>query len=430
MIYPRLHLDKESRSLAELSNKSSRAVGLYRYAADLSTSIWMFSYRFEWAAGQYGPVLRWWRGEPLPYEVLAHIAAGLPVVAHNAAFERIMWNTVMPRQSGWGDMLPLMTIKQMDCTAARARAIGLPGDLERAAKVVNAPVQKNSAGSEYMRKMMKPRSVAFSSEACGHRYWAGTPATRVITDTFDRTELQIGDNPADVMYLTWWYDLNLRNGLANYCDDDILAECGVDVVVPALSDSERETWELDQVINDRGVMIDAPFVQGLIKLVETAVAKANRRMWTLTNGKVKKCTDHGAVRKWLAERNIKAHVIVDGELRESVGKGVTDELLENAGNDAVAREVIQLHNASSKSSTAKFNRALLAIAEDRRARGQFVYHQASQTARWAGQIIQLQNLVRIDEDRDLPTIRVIVDIVENFDTATAFEMIGVLGVVQ
>lgn len=422
MIYPRLHLDKETRSVIDL-----KAVGLYRYATDPTTSIWMFSYRFEYGPGKYGPVLRWWRDEALPANVVAHVAAGLPVVAHNANFERQVWNNTMPVLSGWGVLLPTLEIEQMDCTMARARCLGLPGDLERAAKVVNAPVQKNKAGAEIMKKMMKPRALTFSDHATGVAYHSGESVVTCLVDDFDISSYQIGNH--GVMTATWWYDLSMRRDLSIYCDDDILAECGVDVVVPALSDSERATWILDQQINDRGVMIDKPFVQQLIQIVEIAMKKANHEMWTLTGGKVKRCSEHGAVKAWLEARGIAVWIPNDeGELRTTVAKGATEDLVSLAKgmNDTVAQRVIELHNASSKASTAKFKKALAQIGSDWRARGQFSYYVASQTGRWAGAGIQLQNLVRIDEDRDLPTIRVIVEIVTNWSAQQAYDMVGMI----
>lgn len=412
--YPRLHLDKETGSLSEL-----RTVGLHRYAVDPTTRVWMFAYRFEYSKGNFGPTLTWWRDEPLPNEVLAHIAAGGTVVAHNAAFERIVWHSVMPSQTGWHELLPLMSIGQMDCTMARARAIGLPADLERAALVVKAPVQKDKAGGdEYMKKMMKPRNVSFTTERAGRNYWSGTPAMPIY-DAMDVSRYQIGDDPLDVMTLEWNYSLANRAGLIAYCKDDVLAECGVDTVVPHLSESERELWELDQKINDKGVMIDVPFVSRLIDIVDIAVKNANARMWTLTGGQVKKVTEAAKLRAWLNSRGIEC---------ESIGKGEIDNLIATSRTkgDKDAEEAIALRNAASKSSTAKFKRALACIGADWRVRGQFVYHAAT-PGRWAGATVQLQNLVRVDEERDLPTIRRIVDIVETFDDArTSIDMITAL----
>lgn len=421
MDYPRLHLDWESRSAKELSNKSSKAVGLYRYAIDETTSIWMASYRFEYAKQFYGPVKRWWRDEPFPVELIDHVAASLPVVAHHAQFERVMWNFCLPRQV---PHRPVMTIEQMDCTAARCKVMGLPSDLERAAMVVNAPVQKDTTGGGTMLEMAKPRSIVFSNEAAGLAYYAGD-WVECLHDGLDVSRYCIGFTGE--MTITWWYDRTRRERLSLYCDDDVYAECGVDVVVPYLTPSERETWELDQRINDRGVMLDKTFIERLIAIVELAVARANRQMWTLTAGKIKKCTEHKRVAMWLAERGIRIQTPDDDD-KLSVAKGATEELvaLSKTQGDEIAQKVIELHNAASKSSTAKFRRALQAMMEDKRGRGMFVYHKASQTGRWASEVIQLQNLVRIDEDRDLPTIRVIVDIVMTFDTETAFDLIGVL----
>lgn len=363
----------------------------------------MAAYRFD-----DGPVKTWWRDEPFPDDLRVHAGIGGTIVAHSAPFERTMWNVVLRRQVSTA--LPPLTIAQMDCTQARARAIGLPADLERAAKVTGAAHQKDTAGGNNMLEMASPQETTFSSVSAAHAYWAGAPAL-VIQDDLAISRYQIGTNIDDVMTLHWLYDDARRAKQTSYCVTDVLAECGVDLVVPHLSPSERALWGLDQKINDRGVMVDAPFIERLVQIVDIAARNANRHMWTLTNGAVKKCTENAKFKKWLNDQGVEC---------DSVKKGDADELIATSrqiGKPHVA-EAIALRNAASKSSTAKFKRALACMGADRRIRGQFVYHAAS-PGRWAGATVQLQNLVRVDEERELPTIRHIVAIVEAFDNPQA-----------
>lgn len=142
-----LHLDFETRGVIDL-----KKVGAHRYAEDPHTSIILGRYCFE--VGQdYGDV-RGWEGELPPDEVVDHVAAGGMVVAHNAAFERSIWNARILPLTG----VPLF-IDQMDCTQARGVAAGLPASLEALGSAVRAPITKDKDGHRVMMKLCKPKKV-------------------------------------------------------------------------------------------------------------------------------------------------------------------------------------------------------------------------------------------------------------------------------
>lgn len=396
----RLHLDFETRSLIDLP-----VSGLYFYARSLTTGIWMFAYRF----GETGPVQRWWRDQPIPDEVITHVLAGGTIVAHNAGFERIIWNEVLRREY---PALPEMQIAQMDCTMARCLAVGLPGDLERAAKVVNAPVQKNMTGSATMKKMSKPRNVSYSSAEAAAAYTASARLT-ILNDGLDSSTYMIGDRYDHTLRLDWWYDVMLRATQDAYCADDVEAETGVDLVVPHLSDSERDLWRLNEKINDRGIPFDVELIRKVRGTVDLAMSLANRRMWTITGGAVKKVTEHAKLKGWLNARKIEC---------TSVGKGVTEELLAAASADPLATEAIELHNAASKGSTAKMKKAQSVMNADHRIRGVFRYHGAG-PGRFTAHVWQAHNLVRVDEEAELPTVREIIKILDRFEPDVASSVV-------
>lgn len=406
---PKLHLDFETRSLLKLGRGG---VGLYRYAEHLTTSIWCFAYRF----GLEGPVSIWWRDEPLPTEVVEHVRAGGTIVAHNAGFERRIWNVVLNRMMN--GHLPQLEIGQMDCTAARARALGLPGDLERAAKVVRAPHQKDVAGGNVMKKMAAPRSVSFVDAGAA----AGWP-NNILFVIEDTLEHSLYMTPGGIARIDWNYDAALRTAQTEYCKTDVLAETGVDTVTTPLSDRERRIWQLNERINDRGFPLDLPLVDKVQAVVDTTSKRANRRIWTITNGAVKKCSDHGALKKWLEGRGIKAYVLKNGEYKQSVGKGVTEDLLTAATNDPLAREAIDLHSATARVAYAsKIGKARTVINSDGHLRGVFQYHTAP-TGRFSAVNWQAHNLMRVDEEMELPTLRELIKICERFDADLATDVI-------
>lgn len=405
----RLHLDFETRSAAKFGKGG---VGLYRYAEHPTTGIWCFA----WWFGD-GPVSIWWRDEPLPLEVIEHVRSGGAVVAHNAPFERRIWNIVLYRMCN--GYLPLLAIEQMDCTMARALAMGLPDDLAKAAMVVRAPHQKDASGKTNMEQMAAPRSIEFSRDTAAQLYAEGALLT-TIDDHLEYSRYRVGGLWEDVMTIRWWYDADRRAIHTSYCKTDVLAEHGVDVVVPALSPSELDLWRLNEKINDRGFPIDVPLMKKVRDVVNGSLGASNRRMWTLTNGAVKKCTEHARLKDWLEKRGIKAFLLKGGELKQSVGKGVTGELIAMAGNDLVAKEAIELHNGASEARASKMVKALEVKNNDDRIRGCFRYHKAG-PGRFAATIWQAHNLVRVDEDSELPTVRVLAAALEKFDTATAIE---------
>ena len=340
-------LDFETASAAEL-----RRVGLYRYAEDPSTRIWLFSYRFG-----KEPVQRWRPGDAAPERLLSHIQRGGTVGAFNANFERQIWNNVLRRHEG---LWPRLEIAQLDDTMARALAIHLPADLDTLAVVLGLKENKDSDGSALMRKMAKPRKIHADGS------------------------------------VTWWDSPENLERLGAYCDQDVIVEGAVDEVLPPLSADERELWELDQRINDRGISIDLNTVEHCVAVLEVAQARANARMAALTNGAVAKCSEARRIVEWLKTRGIPA---------ESIAKDEHKDLLRWAdmfGDDA-AKEVIELRAEAGKSSTAKFSRMQEVVCADGRARGLLAYHRAS-TGRWGGALLQPQNLPRCDEETELPDV--------------------------
>ena len=334
------HIDLETRSAVDL-----KKTGADRYARDLSTEIICMSWRFD-----EGPVRRWKPGETFPGDLLAHIWKMGKIVAHNAMFERVIWNYTLPRHV---KNTPKIEPEQQICTMARAYALALPPSLDGVGQALGLATQKDRDGHRLMMKMCKPRSV----------------------------------DP-----VVWWDGPEDIARLQSYCDQDVEVETLVDKTLPPLSPSEQALWVLDQAVNDRGVQIDIPMVTRALSVVEVAMKQADRKMWEITDGAVKRITETGKLVAWLNSRGIEC---------ESVAKGETDELVAAAAiyEDRVALGAIELRK-SAKSSTAKFKAMLHAAAEDNRVRGTLQYHGAA-TGRWAGRLIQPQNFPRVDAERDL-----------------------------
>jgi len=349
----RAHGDFETGSPVDL-----KSAGVHRYAEHPQTRVWCLS----WSLG-HKLVFRWRPGWPDPVPLLNHIQSGGTFVAHNAIFERTIWamlrRTIVPH---W----PELRIEQMDCTLSRALASGLPGGLDDLAKVLNLPFQKDMEGYNLMRKMMRPRKI-MEDGTC-----------------------------------IWWDSPENIERLMAYCDRDVLTEESADEVLMPLSPHEREVWELDQRINDRGIGVDEVMVNMAADVIVLAKREADKRMRLLTGGKlvngeveggaVKRCTEVGKIVQWINDQGVAC---------ESMRKGDHYELLlmaDYAGRKDI-REVIELRQEAAKTSVAKYDKTNDCVCEDGSLRGLLQYHGAG-PGRWAGRLVQPQNYPRVDAEKE------------------------------
>lgn len=338
-------IDFETRSTTDLKKS-----GVHRYSEDPNTWPWLLSWRID----KYGPMNRWHPGDPDPVALLDLIRQRRPrsIKAHNAAFERTIWNNVViPRICPhW----PRIEIEQQDCSLARAAAIDHPQGLDMLAKVVGAPHQKDLEGAALMKKMMRPRR----------------------------------QNPDGS--ITWWDERENVARLGDYCDGDVYAEEDVDERIPPLTDSEYKVWCLDQRINERGVHFDTKAIMRCQELVTLCKKMADATMRHVTNRAVPKCSSVKDIIAFLNARGIEC---------TTLQKGDQDDLMYIADlrGDVAARQAVELRRAASKTSTAKYSAILLCQSEDGCVRFLLQYHGAG-PGRWAGRLVQPQNFPRVDEE--------------------------------
>lgn len=339
------HIDFETRSPTDL-----RKSGAYRYAEDPNTGTWCMS----WRIGVDGPVNRWHPGDPDPQPLLNHVASGGTVVAHNAAFERAIWNRVV--RVRYAPHWPKLWLQQQDCTMARAAAVAHPQKLDTLCRVAGADHVKDQEGAALMMKMARPRG------------W---------------------NNDGTII---WWDSEENKQRLGEYCDTDVLTESSVDEKIPPLTDSEKQVWMFDQTINDRGINIDVQAAAQCAELVEFAKKKADSLMRRITSRQVPRCSNDAKMVAWINSHGLDF---------DTVKKGVTDDIIFMAGlkKKQEVIDAIKLRAASKKTSTAKYKAMLACVCEDGRIRGLLNYHGAS-TGRWAGRLVQPQNFPRVDYDME------------------------------
>ena len=386
------HIDFETASACDL-----KACGVVVYSKDPTTRVWCMA----WRIGK-GPVSLWTPFAPPPSALLEHIRNGGRVIAHNDAFELYVWNNTLRRRyaTDW----PELHAEQLDCTMARALTLGLPGGLDQLGKVLGTTAQKDMAGSAVMRKMMRPRAIYNQADKL---FWTYRNNCEPLGGRHN-PEWEYDEARGEI--LRWWCgpeDVELGERLGDYCVGDVDAESEIDGVLPQLTPAERELRLMDRLINSRGVKIDRPFVQRAEALTELVKKKANRSVALLTQGAVTKISEAGKLVTWLNGRGIEC---------SSVSKGELDDLTANAAflGDDVAETVLNLRVSSGKSSLAKYGRMnSSALAEDDRIREMLQFYGAS-TGRWAGRLVQPQNLIRLDAEKHLDPVLLLIDLVHDY----------------
>jgi DNA polymerase len=351
-----LYLDLETRSSVNLPK-----TGVYIYADNPDTDVILAC----WAIDR-GPIFTWYRTEPVPPVLRAALSdPACRVVAHNAAFERIM-QRVLARY-GW----PEVDLGRWDDTMARARAMGLPASLDGALSAMNAPIAKDHDGKRLMMKMCRPFRI----------------------------------NPD--MTIVWHETPAQLARLAAYCAMDVQGERWLDRHLPQLTPDEREVWLADQRLNDRGVPIDTAFCDAAIQVAKQATLLLDREMRIITNGQVRAASNVSALGKWLVANDVVVHQVEEDDGDEddddddepkkvSLRKNDVERLLAGILPTAAIRRALEIRRDAGKSSVKKVDAMLRRVSPDGRVRGMLSYWGAN-TGRWsaAGSGIQMQNLPRV-----------------------------------
>lgn len=356
-------LDYETRSCADLE-----AVGAIEYAKHKSTSIFCLGYKID------NNAVRLWVPEhgPMPADLWRAFKRGT-LVAHNASFERAITRHTLTRYgcltAEQRELLSSIPSSRWRCSAAKAAASSFPRNLGMAGMALGLATQKDKVGHDIIKKYCKPRKPT-------------------------------KNNPS-----RWWNDPSDIERIYDYCKVDVQAEFELDEALPDLSEYEQRVWELDQKINDRGVLIDILTVKIILGMIHDEVGRITKRVQNLSRGEIEKPTQTAKILAWVNARG--------AEMENLRAETIRDKLLEEDVNAKVRRMLIY-RQGGSKTSTGKYVSMLTAVGIDHRARELLLYNGAIPTARWSGKRIQPQNFPR-------PTIK-------GFKSDEAIELIKTGGI--
>ncbi|MCO7125092.1 DNA polymerase [Sporolactobacillus shoreicorticis] len=327
--------------------------GVYKYVDSPKFRILLFAFAFDNDPVQ---VLDLEQGEELPKDVKDALQlSGVVKTAFNANFER----TCLSKTFGYANP------EDWRCSMVLALSLGLPASLDGVAKVLKLDVQKDSAGKNLIKFFSIPCEPDLLNEG--------------------RTRHLPQDDPDG------WERFKFYNGR----DVDVERDIRGRLLKYAPSDFENHLWAIDQRINDRGVAIDPQLVENAIRIDEANSSYYLERAQKLTG--LPNPNSPAQIKKWLEDQGM--------DKVGSLGKKLMPGLIKRAPNETV-REVLRIRQATSRTSTAKYTKMADAVCQDGRVHGSLQFYGASHTGRWAGRIIQPQNLAKNHmTDLDLDTAR-------------------------
>ncbi|WPG05896.1 DNA polymerase [Streptococcus agalactiae] len=355
MLIKELSIDLETYCEVDL-----RKSGVYSYAEDDSFEILLLAVSVD-----NGPVTVYdLTKENLPDQIL-HALVNDSIIkwAFNASFERICLSNWLkkhhPKLLSEGFLSP----NSWRCSMVWSAYLGLPLSLEGVGTVLKLKEQKLKEGGDLIRYFCLPCKPTKINGGRKRNFPHHAP---------DKWAAFINYNKRDVEV-----ELAIKDKLRNHPVPDFL----------------WEEYHQDQNINDRGIGIDVDFVKAAITIDEESKSKIQEELKELTG--LENPNSVLQMIGWLREHGVTTN---------SLDKKAVKELLKVV--DAKTTKVLKLRQQAAKSSVSKYQAMVNCVCLDGRARGMFQFYGANRTGRWAGRLVQLQNLPQnhlpdLKEARDL-----------------------------
>ena len=347
-----LHLDLETYSSSPLPK-----CGVYRYCDLSDFEILLLSYAFD-----DGPVITidLACGEMLPDEFLKALEdPTILKIAHNAVFERVCFSKYLGH---WLDPA------QWRCTMVMAWYSTLPGRLADAAVALNVTEKKMEEGKDLIRYFSVP---------CKPTKTNGGRTRNLPQHAPEKWATYKKYNAQDVETERAVYHALLKHPLPEH---------------------EWELYALDQRINDRGVRVDRLLVKQAMAVDLAFSRQAFKRAQELTG--LENPGSVSQLKAWLADMDMPMG---------SLSKRIVQEKAAEA--DGIVKELLELRLELSKTSIKKYEAMARTVCRDGRVHGMLQFGGASRTFRWAGRLVQLQNVPQ----NHLPDLRLARDIVKRSD---------------
>lgn len=342
--------------------------GVYKYADSPDFEMLLFAY-----AADDGDVhiIDIAGGEELPEKIIQAIKSDTVVkTAYNAQFERVCLSRYLKLPEG-----EYLNPQSWYCTAVQAAELALPLSLADVGSVLGLERQKMTEGKELIKYFCVPCKPTKSN---GNR-------TR--------------NRPC--------HDINKWETFKKYCmrDVDVERQIADKLKMYPIRDEEHRLYVLDQIINDRGVLVDSELAEQAVKLNSIQTTVAVEQAYMITG--LENPNSVTQLKQWLKENGVEI---------ESLSKKAVKSLADETDGDV--SEMLKLRLLMAKTSVKKYEAVIRSVCRDNRVHGMMRFCGANRTGRWSGNILQPQNLPQ----NHLPDLTLARNIVKDGD----FEMLDMM----
>lgn len=342
--------------------------GVYKYADSPNFEMLLFAYAVDDGDVHIIDIAG---GEELPEEIIQVIKSDTVVkTAYNAQFERVCLSRYLKLPEG-----EYLNPQSWYCTAVQAAELALPLSLADVGSVLGLERQKMTEGKELIKYFCVPCKPTKSN---GNR-------TR--------------NRPC--------HDINKWETFKKYCmrDVDVERQIADKLKMYPISDEEHRLYVLDQIINDRGVLVDCELAKQAVKLNSIQSAVAVEQAYMITG--LENPNSVTQLKQWLKENGVEI---------ESMSKKAVKSLADETDGDV--SKMLKLRLLMAKTSVKKYEAVIRSVCSDNRVHGMMRFCGANRTGRWSGNILQPQNLPQ----NHLPDLTLARDIVKDGD----FEMLDMM----
>ena len=343
----RLSLDIETFSSEDLGHS-----GVYRYAESPDFSVLLIGWSLDGGPVKVADLAS---GETIPPELLqALMNPAVEKWAFNAAFERVCLSRLL-RDLGYLKEGEFLSPVSWRCTMVWSAYLGLPMSLAGAGAVLGLDKQKLSSGKELIRYFCQPAKPSILNGQ-GSRNLSSTDPER-------------------------W------GQFVEYNRRDVETEQGIQQRLSGypVPESVWKEYELDQAINDRGIRVDTGFVAAALEIDAISRRELTAELARLTD--IVNPNSTAQIRDWLT-----AHGAAVSKLDKKTVQGLIDASVGPKDETGLVRKVLLLRQQLAKTSVRKYQAMENSVCADGRVRGMFQFYGAARSGRWAGRLVQLQNL--------------------------------------
>lgn len=332
-----LSIDLETFSDIDLAK-----CGVYRYVESPAFEILLFGVSVN---GGDVVVYDLAQGEKIPTEILAALTDDSVIKwAFNATFERVCLSKYLGLTSG-----EYLDSTSWRCSMIWSAYMGLPLSLAGAGAVLGLSEQKLKEGKDLIKYFCVPCAATKANGGRTRNLPEHAPEKWTLFKAYNKRDVEV--------------EMSIQDRLRKFSVPEFV----------------WEEYCLDQQINDRGIALDMAVVENAIRFDERSKALLSSKMQELTS--LENPNSVQQMKQWLSENGLET---------DTLGKKAVSELLKTAPPQLAV--VLELRQQLAKSSVKKYQTMKNAVCSDGRAHGMFQFYGANRSGRWAGRLIQLQNL--------------------------------------